>query len=140
MPFDGVAGKSRIPELDRIIAYARERPKNEAELVLKEALRLIERGWCRRSLASTCFGFIPVPRDWKIATRYCARGAILRAALNLNLTSHSALAALGQVITTRIVHWNDRCRSKEQVIAGFQRALKLVRREGRFHCCAERYD
>jgi hypothetical protein len=123
MPFDGVAPKKKFDALDAVIAKVVNRaPQQESDtvLVLREARRLVERGWCRRALAKV--GFIPVPVHFPFATRYCAQGALMHASYRLGIYSKDADIILATVMRGSIPSFNDNMR-KSDVLWAFDRAI-----------------
>lgn len=138
MPFDGVPLARR----------QKRRARQEALLILRVAMFLVERGWSRGSFAS--WGPISVQINSPWARRFCSVGAVDRAVQILQLhTSHryrayKAVAAVIPIVSpgvladserligspTRMIRWNDRT-SKRVVLEGFAMAIaQLESQEG----------
>jgi hypothetical protein len=96
--------------------------------VLARARELIadEQRWCRRSFARGWAG-IPVSAKSTIAQRFCALGAIMRAAHELRVPAEDARSALEWQTIRPIQDWNDDpARRHAEVIAKFDAAIAAV--------------
>jgi hypothetical protein len=96
--------------------------------VLARARALIadERRWCRRSFARG-WGGIPVSAKSTIAQRFCALGAIMRAAHELGLPAENARTALEWQTGRPIQDWNDDpARRHAEIVAKFDGATAAV--------------
>ena len=139
MPFDGALPRPTHADADLVFGthtfgplaipprpvMRRSRADHEAIAVLTRARELIseERHWCRGMYARAWF-FLPVRPEFKAARRYCALGAIMRAAHELQLPTSRASAALKRQTGSLIPNWNDSPRrSHAEVLAAFDGAL-----------------
>ena len=98
--------------------------------VLARARELIadERRWCRRSFARG-WGGIPVSAKSTVAQRFCALGAIMRAAHELDVPAENARTALEWQTIRPIQDWNDDpARRHDEVIAKFEAAIAALER------------
>ena len=98
--------------------------------VLARARELIadERRWCRRSFARG-WGGIPVSAKSTVAQRFCALGAIMRAAHELDVPAENARTALEWQTIRPIQDWNDDpARRHAEVIAKFEAAIAALER------------
>jgi hypothetical protein len=98
--------------------------------VLARARELIsdERRWCRRSFARG-WGGIPVSAKSTIAQRFCALGAIMRAAHELDVPAEEARTALEWQSAHPIQDWNDDpARRHAEVMAKFEAAIAALER------------
>jgi len=98
--------------------------------VLARARELIadERRWCRRSFARGWAG-VPVSAKSTIAQRFCALGAIMRAAHELDVPAEDARTALEWQIAHSTQDWNDDpARRHAEVIAKFEAAIAALER------------
>ena len=96
--------------------------------VLARARELIadERRWCRRSFARG-WGGIPVSAKSTIAQRFCALGAIMRAAHELGMRAEDARTALEWQTGCPMQDWNDDpARRHAEVIAKFDAAIAAL--------------
>ena len=96
--------------------------------MLARARELIadERRWCRRSFARG-WGGIPVSAKSTIAQRFCALGAIMRAAHELRVPAEYARSALEWQTIRPIQDWNDDpARRHAEVMAKFDAAIAAV--------------
>src|SRR3954454_14440399 len=96
--------------------------------VLARARELIadERRWCRRSFARG-WGGIPVSAKSTIAQRFCALGAIMRAAHELGMKAEDARTALEWQTGRAIQDWNDApALSHAEVMAKFDAAIAAL--------------
>ena len=96
--------------------------------VLLRARELIadERQWCKRSFARTWLG-VPVPIRSAFVRRYCALGAIMRAARELGFPVKDAERALGWQTICGVADWNDAAeRTHAEVIAAFDAAIEAL--------------
>jgi hypothetical protein len=96
--------------------------------VLSRARELItdERRWCRRSFARG-WGGLPVSARSTIAQRFCALGAIMRAAHELSVPAEHARTALEWQTIRPIQDWNDDpARRHAEVIAKFDAAIAVL--------------
>jgi hypothetical protein len=114
MPFDVTP-----PNLTEVI---------DARLVLERAAQLVTRGWCRCSLARRNW-LIPVVVTSPAARRFCASGAIFRAAHDLGISEHRASMLLRRVAEEAgydsIIDWNDRSTTRTRVVVGMRRAMEM---------------
>ena len=93
--------------------------------VLTRARDLIadERRWCKRSMARGWLD-IPVPAQSGFARRFCAIGAIQRAARELGWPMNDAGGALEWQAGRPVPDWNDDpCRTHAEVVAAFDVAI-----------------
>ena len=98
---------------------------NTAVAVLTRARDLIsaERRWCKRAFAVTWLD-IPVTAGSRYARRFCALGAIKRAARELRLPADGAQAALERQTGDSVPDWNDdKTRTHSEVVAAFDAAI-----------------
>ena len=96
-----------------------------AVLVRARALIADERHWCQWSFARG-WG-IPVPPRSTFARRFCAIGAVKRAARELLLTTRNARIALERQTGREIERWNDDPRrTHAEVIAVFDDAIAAL--------------
>jgi hypothetical protein len=100
---------------------------NEVAKVLNDAADLIEqRGWAKRAGARDSTGTLVAPLD-PYACRWCATGAIERAAGGFSLMA-PALVALRRHLGLRgfggVPGWNDRQPNARPVIAALRAAAK----------------
>ena len=96
--------------------------------VLARARELIadEERWCRGSFARGWVG-LPVPAKSAIAQRFCAVGAIMRAAHQLGAPAEDACTALEWQTRRRVQDWNDDPRrSHAEVLAVFEDAIAAL--------------
>ena len=96
--------------------------------VLARARELIadERRWCRRSFARG-WGGIPVSAKSTIAQRFCALGAIMRAAHELGMKAEDARTALEWQTGCPMQDWNDDpARRHAEVMAKFDAAIAAL--------------
>ena len=96
--------------------------------VLAQARELIadERRWCRRSFARG-WGGIPVSAKSTIAQRFCALGAIMRAAHELGMKAEDARTALEWQTGCPMQDWNDDpARRHAEVMAKFDAAIAAL--------------
>src|SRR3954468_22815037 len=85
-----------------------------------------ERRWCRRSFARG-WGVIPVSAKSTVAQRFCALGAIMRAAHELDLQVVEARTALEWQTGRPIQDWNDDpVRRHAEVMARFDAAIAAL--------------
>ena len=102
-----------------------ENPKKLVPILTLVAT-IINRGWCRGSLAKNAGGEF-VSYDAIQARRWCLQGAILRAQFELKvssddmLTVSKLLCAVGEIRTGRLSDFNDTS-SKTEVLKLVQRA------------------
>jgi hypothetical protein len=104
-----------------------QRGTNTAVAVLTRARDLIseERRWCQRAFAVTWLD-IPVTAGSRYARRFCALGAIKRAARELRLPADGAQAALERQTRDAVPDWNDdKTRTHSEVVAAFDAAIAL---------------
>ena len=100
----------------------------DAVTILAEARELLsdEQRWCKRSFARTWLG-IPVLVQSRLARRYCALGAIMRAGRKFGLPVNNAQRALGWQTVRPIPDWNDEPRRTHgEVIAAFDAAIMAL--------------
>lgn len=95
--------------------------------VLRRAYQLIDRGWCRHTNARFLISPAPVSPKSKFATRFCAQGAIIRAAWELGTSEIPANDELRGTIGKAIPTWNDN-NTKAGVLLGFERAITRRKR------------
>jgi hypothetical protein len=143
MPFDGALPRPTHADADLVFgkrtlgplaipprpAMRRSKADREAIAVLSRARELIleEGHWCRGMYARAWF-FLPVRPEFKAARRYCALGAIMRAAHELHLPTGRASAALKRQTGSLIPNWNDSPRrTHTEVLAAFDAALSHFR-------------
>lgn len=133
MPFDGLPVSHVEPRLGwsdlpfaRVGAGTHVGGRRErARAVLFHARELLadERQWCRHSFARTWFG-IPVSAHSRLARRYCALGAIMRAANDLGLPFGPAVGRLQRRTGRLVPSWNDDPRRNHaEVLAAFDAAI-----------------
>ena len=90
-----------------------------SKLVLVQALKLIEAGWCQWTEATDKEGN-SVERHSPLAANYCIMGALGKVTPNYN----DAIAKLRKNVDCGLATWNDvRGRTKEEVIDLFRRAI-----------------
>jgi hypothetical protein len=102
-----------------------QRGTNTAVAVLTRARDLIseEQRWCKRAFAVTWLD-IPVTTGSRYARRFCALGAIKRAARELRLPADGAQAALERQTGDSVPDWNDdKTRTHSEVVAAFDAAI-----------------
>jgi hypothetical protein len=78
MPFDGLSEPMIAPVED----------SDEVRLLVR-AREVLERGWCKYSLAQARY-FIPVPARSRFARRFCSIGALNRTAKELGISADQA--------------------------------------------------
>jgi hypothetical protein len=94
-----------------------------AVLVRARSLIADERHWCQWSFARG-WAKIPVPPRSRFARRFCAIGAVKRAACELLLPSQNARIALERQTGREVERWNDDPRrTHAEVIAVFDGAI-----------------
>ena len=96
--------------------------------VLARARQLIaeEERWCRRTFARGWRG-IPVPVQSGAARRFCAIGALLRAAREIGWPIEDAQNALEWQTMRPVQDWNDDpARSHREVVAAFDAAIAAL--------------
>lgn len=99
-----------------------------AVAVLARARELIadERDWCKRAFAVAWLD-IPVSTGSRYARRFCALGAIKRAARELRLPADAAQAALERQTGDSAPDWNDdKTRTHSEVVAAFDSAIATL--------------
>jgi hypothetical protein len=97
-----------------------------AVLVRARALIAEERNWCKLTFARG-WGHIPVPPRSRFARRFCAIGAVKRAASELLLPTQNARIALEAQTRREVERWNDdRLRTHAEVIAVFDSAIAAL--------------
>jgi hypothetical protein len=99
-----------------------------AVAVLARAREIIsdERRWCKRAFAFTWLD-IPVPVGSRYARRFCALGAIKRAARELGLPVGAASRALEWQTVRPVADWNDdKVRTHTEVVAAFNAAIDAL--------------
>ena len=154
MPFDGTldsSGKVRLLALGPdLLAFGPPSPEGGARAprplpawhrcrrpetlgdtlaVLRRARQLLEdeRRWCRGSFARGWRG-IPVPAGSIVARRYCALGAIRRAARELAVSADDASVALEWQVGRPVQDWNDDPRrTHAEVVALFDTVIHALR-------------
>lgn len=102
-----------------------QRGTNTAVAVLTRARDLIseEQRWCKRAFALTWLD-IPVTTGSRYARRFCALGAIKRAARELRLPADDAQAAFERQTGHSVPDWNDdKSRTHTEVVAAFDAAI-----------------
>jgi hypothetical protein len=95
----------------------------EAKMVLGRAIELVEKGWCRRHMASGGWYLFHGDITHPGLKRFCAAGAIKRAEFELGLDGDEARRRLRSVAGSDIGWWNDNCASSAVVLAGMRRAM-----------------
>jgi hypothetical protein len=93
--------------------------------ILARARELIadDERWCRRSFARGWAG-IPVPAKSAVAQRFCALGAVMRAAHELGAAGEDACNALEWQTRRPVQDWNDDpARRHAEVLALFDAAI-----------------
>jgi hypothetical protein len=153
MPFDGTpvsTGKVRLLALGPdLLAFGSTPPEGDAAgprpipawhrcrrpealgdtlAVLGRARQLLqdEARWCRGSFARA-WRDIPVPVGSALARRYCALGAIMRAARELSVAGEPACVALEWQIGRPVQDWNDDpLRAHADVVAAFDAAITAL--------------
>jgi hypothetical protein len=111
MPFDGTP----------------QDPKEvEVKMVLSRAIELVEQGWCKRRRAGG-LKFL-LTQDIRYGKRrFCASGALDRAAFELGVSRYEASWLLRSVALEQghptIETWNDNCSSSAIVLAGMRLAM-----------------
>ncbi|MBV9501421.1 MAG: hypothetical protein JO138_18800 [Acidobacteriaceae bacterium] len=94
-----------------------------AVLVRARELIAAKQRWCKRSTARGWLD-IPVPVRSRFARRFCAIGAVQRAARELRLPFHEAGGALEWQTIRPIPDWNDDAvRTHAEVVAAFDAAI-----------------
>jgi hypothetical protein len=114
-------------------------------VVLERAKRLVEKGWTRGRMAYKGDGEIECTPFDPEATGFCMGGALVRAAADVfgecaqSVADLSAQAMVAQtrarelieaanckeVVVTTIERFNDRALTKDEVLAAFDRALRV---------------
>lgn len=97
----------------------------KASETLKEALKLVKKGWRKGGYALDKDGN-EVDYLKASAVKFCATGAILKTSIMGD--SRTPYTLMLKVINTdSIADWNDmKSRTKKQVIAAFKKAIKLA--------------
>ena len=96
--------------------------------VLRRARELLddERRWSRGSFARG-WRDIPVPVGSVVARRYCALGAIMRAARELSVSAEDACVALEWQVGRPVQDWNDDpLQTHANIIARFDAAIAAL--------------
>jgi hypothetical protein len=100
-------------------------------LIRARALLADERHWCRGSYARSWRG-VPVLANSAIAQRFCALGAIMRAARELEVPSDGGQLALEWQTVRPLQEWNDDpARTHREVAATFDAAIAAIRTTAR---------
>jgi hypothetical protein len=101
-----------------------ETTDDKATALLIRARGLLERGWCRGTLARNFLGFT-VPAYSTSATRWCASGALTVAAMtDSDLVRRHARNRLVAVIGGGLLgHFNDSQETVEPILAAFDKAI-----------------
>lgn len=86
MPFDGATARRFFVDEPRAV------PDELVSAVLRTAASRVRRGWCRGGFARGPFGLFQVDKLGPFALRFCAVGAIERAAFDLTESEASPLA------------------------------------------------
>ena len=126
-PAEYVPGKA-----SPIRAWPRDRGGESVDstiAVLNRARALIadERHWCRGAFARS-WAQIPVQPQSLFARRFCAIGALTRAACELLLPMQNAYLALEAQAGRRVEGWNDYPkRTHTEVLALFDAAIQALR-------------
>ena len=119
------AGPIRVRPIPAWYINGRAERVEAAIAVLARARYLIadEPRWCKRSLARGWLE-MPVPVRSAFARRFCAIGAIQRAAGELGLPMKDAGGALEWQTVRPVPDWNDDpCRTNDEVVAAFDAAI-----------------
>lgn len=123
MPFDGdVKQYEARPRVKRPRLLTVDQ---QVELALTRAAELIQRGWCKNTLARTLFGE-EVSALSPEATNFCSIGALDRAQFELRFSEGVYWGALERLENETeiggIEGWNDARSSKRPVLNAFKRA------------------
>jgi hypothetical protein len=128
----GVIARSTVAVRPRPIPtwYVSRQPGSvdAAVAVLARAREIIsdERHWCKRAFAFTWLD-IPVPVGSRYARRFCALGAIQRAARELGLPVDDASRAVEWQTVIQVPDWNDdKLRTHAEVVAAFDAAIATL--------------
>jgi len=103
----------------------------ETVKALREARRLIKKGWSRKAYARDRWRH-PVDSSSKRAVCFCATGAINRATWGKNFSiTEQAETQIKNVISSNgfhnIVDWNDAMgRTKQEVVRAFTKAIQTL--------------
>ena len=122
------------PKPDEVTPISARHPDRDPEsisstiavLVRARALIVDERHWCQWSFARR-WGKIPVSPRSTFARRFCAIGAVKRAASELLLPMQNARIALERQTSREVERWNDDPRrTHAEVIAVFDGAIAAL--------------
>lgn len=129
-PFSINPRNPKRDKLSHILAWHPDRGPESinstlAVLIRARALIADERHWCQRSYARGWS--IPVPPRSTFARRFCAIGAIKRAASELLLPTKNARVALKLRTGREVERWNDDPRrTHAEVIAAFDGVIAAL--------------
>jgi len=104
-----------------VVEHDGRNPQDEEAIrVLRAALKLLELGWTKKAYARCIF--MPVPSNFRFATSYCGRGALMRAGHDLGLPIERAEQMVTNIIGTDLVRYNDK-HNQTDVVWAFQCAI-----------------
>lgn len=102
--------------------------------ILEHARYIVDCGWTQNAHVRDVAGFSGIPLLHPNAARYCAVGAVLRAAQAIPgvrrfaIESEAAFRCIRQEARGGVAIWNDAPgRNKDEVLAEFDRAIEKLR-------------